>query len=50
LVREFAIFAVAAVPGYALAVWRMDRIGHRGPPQPRHQSFTALLQDLEPDL
>jgi PHS family inorganic phosphate transporter-like MFS transporter len=20
---------VAAVPGYALAVWRMDRIGHR---------------------
>jgi len=26
---QLAIFAVAAVPGYALAVWRMDRIGHR---------------------
>ncbi len=26
---QLAIFAVAAVPGYALAIWRMDRIGHR---------------------
>jgi MFS transporter, PHS family, inorganic phosphate transporter len=26
---QLAIFAVAAMPGYALAVWRMDRIGHR---------------------
>jgi MFS transporter, PHS family, inorganic phosphate transporter len=26
---QLAIFAIAAVPGYALAVWRMDRIGHR---------------------
>ena len=26
---QLAIFAVAAVPGYALAVWRMDKIGHR---------------------
>ncbi len=26
---ELAIFAVAAVPGYVLAIARMDRIGHR---------------------
>ena len=26
---QLAIFAVAAVPGYALAIARMDRIGHR---------------------
>jgi MFS family permease len=26
---ELAVFAVAALPGYALAVARMDRIGHR---------------------
>jgi MFS transporter, PHS family, inorganic phosphate transporter len=26
---QLAIFAVAAVPGYALAVWRMDAFGHR---------------------
>jgi MFS family permease len=26
---QLAIFAVAAVPGYALAIARLDRIGHR---------------------
>jgi MFS transporter, PHS family, inorganic phosphate transporter len=26
---QLAIFAAAAVPGYALAVWRMDAFGHR---------------------
>ncbi|MDE3064896.1 MAG: MFS transporter, partial [Acidobacteriota bacterium] len=29
LLLSLAIFVVFAVPGYALAVWRMDRIGHR---------------------
>jgi MFS transporter, PHS family, inorganic phosphate transporter len=29
LVLTLAIFVVFAVPGYVLAVWRMDRIGHR---------------------
>jgi MFS family permease len=29
LVLSLAMFVVFAVPGYALAVWRMDRIGHR---------------------
>ena len=26
---QLAVFVVAAVPGYALAIWRLDRIGHR---------------------
>jgi MFS family permease len=29
LVWTLGMFVVFAVPGYALAVWRMDRIGHR---------------------
>jgi PHS family inorganic phosphate transporter-like MFS transporter len=29
LALTLGIFVVFAVPGYALAVWRMDRIGHR---------------------
>ena len=29
LALSLAMFVVFAVPGYALAVWRMDRIGHR---------------------
>ncbi|MCU1493606.1 MAG: major facilitator superfamily 1 [Acidimicrobiaceae bacterium] len=29
LAWTLAIFVVFAVPGYALAVWKMDRIGHR---------------------
>jgi MFS transporter, PHS family, inorganic phosphate transporter len=29
LLLTLALFVVFAVPGYALAVWRMDRIGHR---------------------
>jgi MFS family permease len=29
LVLSLTMFVVFAVPGYALAIWRMDRIGHR---------------------